>query len=112
MRILSTAAAAVAFVAAYAGSEAQAARWCAYDGDAALRCGFRSQQQCKRVAGSRSDCRPQVAYRQAPPRNGLAPGQIYPSRPAWASPYECFIDEGYGRFRPCNAGGDGGGGLN
>jgi hypothetical protein len=77
-----------------------------------LRCGFRSAQQCKRAAGARGDCRPQVAYRQVPPRNGMAPGQIYPSRPAWSSPYECFIDEGYGRFRPCNAGGDGGGGLN
>jgi hypothetical protein len=40
----------------------------------------------------------------------MLPGQIYPSRPAWASPYECYLDDGNGRFRPCNAGGDGGGG--
>jgi len=26
------------------------------------------------------------------------------NRPAWASPYECYTDEGYGRFWPCGAG--------
>ena len=33
-----------------------------------------------------------------------APYAIYPSRPAWAAPWQCFTDEGYGRFRPCDAG--------
>ena len=27
-----------------------------------------------------------------------------PSGPPWAQPWECFTDEGYGRYRPCNAG--------
>lgn len=26
------------------------------------------------------------------------------NRPVWASPYECYTDEGYGRFWPCGAG--------
>jgi hypothetical protein len=109
MRILSTAAAAVALVAVTAGSEAQAARWCSYDGAAAGRC-FSSQKQCQRTAGRYGDCRSQVAVRDnGMGDNGMLPGQIYPSRPYWASPYECFYDDGGGRFRRCNAGGDGGG---
>ena len=24
--------------------------------------------------------------------------------PPWAQPWECFTDEGYGRYRPCSAG--------
>ncbi|TMJ02907.1 MAG: hypothetical protein E6G97_11200 [Alphaproteobacteria bacterium] len=24
--------------------------------------------------------------------------------PPWAAPWECYTDEGYGRYRPCNAG--------
>ena len=24
--------------------------------------------------------------------------------PPWAQPWECYTDEGYGRYRPCNAG--------
>jgi hypothetical protein len=104
--------AAAGFLAVGAGSEAQAARWCSYEGGAMLRCGFHSQQQCKRSVGRHGACRREVAHRQEPAASGMLPGQIYPSRPAWASPNECFIDEGYGRFRPCNAGGDGGGGLN
>lgn len=27
-----------------------------------------------------------------------------PARPPWAAPWQCFTDEGYGRFRPCDAG--------
>jgi len=33
-----------------------------------------------------------------------APAQLFPNRPAWSSPYDCFTDEGYGRFWPCGAG--------
>jgi hypothetical protein len=29
---------------------------------------------------------------------------LYPTRPPWAAPHQCFTDEGYGRFRPCDAG--------
>ena len=25
-----------------------------------------------------------------------------PARPAWASPNDCFTDDGYGRFSPCS----------
>jgi hypothetical protein len=25
-------------------------------------------------------------------------------RPVWAAPWQCFTDEGYGRYRPCDAG--------
>ena len=28
------------------------------------------------------------------------------NRPVWGSPYECYTDEGYGRFWPCGAGKD------
>ena len=42
-----------------------------------------------------------MAYRA--PAMG-APGQLYPSRPVWAQPWQCFTDDGYGRFRPCDAG--------
>ena len=111
MRILSTAAAAAAFVAFYAGGEAQAARWCSFDTGAVQRCGYVSQRQCQRSAGRGGECRPQRIAGRVAPAPGMAPGQIYPSRPAWSSPYECFLDDGGGRFRPCNAG-DGGGGLN
>ena len=31
--------------------------------------------------------------------------QLYPNRPVWAPEGACFTDEGYGRFRPCDAGG-------
>jgi hypothetical protein len=40
-----------------------------------------------------------VAMERAP---GLRPSN---SRPGWASPQQCFTDEGYGRFTPCDTGG-------
>jgi hypothetical protein len=42
--------------------------------------------------------RPAVAYQQIPPYSAGTP------RPPWAQPWECFTDEGYGRYRPCSAG--------
>jgi hypothetical protein len=33
-----------------------------------------------------------------------SPYPAYRSRPVWAAPWQCFTDEGYGRFRPCDAG--------
>ena len=34
----------------------------------------------------------------------VAPAQVSPGpRPAWAPPGSCFTDEGYGRYRPCDA---------
>jgi hypothetical protein len=38
------------------------------------------------------------AYVPASPYAARTPG------PPWAQPWECFTDEGYGRYRPCNAG--------
>lgn len=113
MRILLTAAAAATATLIFsAGGPAQAAaRWCSYEGDTAVSCGYRSEQQCLRSVGRSGLCRREAAYRQAPAEPGMLPGQIYPSRPYWSSPEECFIDEGYGRFLPCNAGSGGDGGM-
>ncbi len=37
-----------------------------------------------------------VAYLPAP--------VVSAARPPWAAPWECYTDEGYGRFRSCSAG--------
>jgi hypothetical protein len=37
-----------------------------------------------------------VAYLPAP--------AVATARPPWAAPWECYTDEGYGRFRSCSAG--------
>ena len=34
-----------------------------------------------------------------------SPYAVYPNRPPWAAPWQCFTDEGYGRFLPCDMGG-------
>jgi hypothetical protein len=82
---------------------AQAAHWCA-----GQNCTFRSFVQCQRAMRGESGCYRQVVVRAAP-RASVAPAAPVPSiassRPAWASPYECYYDEGYGRYRACNAGG-------
>jgi len=31
----------------------------------------------------------------------------FTTRPAWAAPHQCFTDDGYGRFTPCEGGGKG-----
>jgi len=33
-----------------------------------------------------------------------APYFVGTARPPWAQPWECFTDEGYGRYRPCSSG--------
>ena len=38
------------------------------------------------------------AYVPVSPYAARTPG------PPWAQPWECFTDEGYGRYRPCSAG--------
>ena len=40
------------------------------------------------------------AYAYMPAAPFLAPT----AGPPWAQPWECFTDEGYGRYRPCSAG--------
>jgi hypothetical protein len=91
-------------------SSAQAARWCGQSG-VSQNCGFQSYRACVRALGNGGHCGRQVLAR-VPASEPLAPAGVsvygWPQRPAWASPYECYYDEGYGRYRPCNAGGDGG----
>jgi len=41
---------------------------------------------------------PVVAYHQ------IAPYGAGTARPPWAQPWECFTDEGYGRYRSCSSG--------
>jgi hypothetical protein len=38
------------------------------------------------------------AYVPVSPHYARTPG------PPWAQPWECYTDEGYGRYRPCNSG--------
>jgi hypothetical protein len=33
--------------------------------------------------------------------------QEIPNRPRWAAPQQCFTDDGYGRYTPCEGGGKG-----
>ena len=100
------AAATAAFTLTTVGAEA--ARWC-HAGANARGCAFNTHGQCarmaRRVGGS---CHQQMAYGVVSDPDRI-PGQIYPNRPYWAAPGECFTDDGGGRFRPCSAGGDGGG---
>ena len=104
-------AAAAAFLALPGGAEA--ARSCLGDG-AAAGCAARSAIQGQQVAQRQErrryepasappPRRPAPAY--AEPRGSEGSQPIYPNRPYWSSPYECYTDDGNGRFRPCNAGG-------
>jgi hypothetical protein len=34
----------------------------------------------------------------------VASQQIYPNRPIWGAPGQCWSDEGYGRFSSCDNG--------
>jgi hypothetical protein len=78
-----------------ASGPAMAAPWC-HTGARGQGCVFETQAQClsavRRTGGA---CQAQAA----------APRPT-PGRPPWASPFTCYIDEGYGRYRPCDAGGD------
>ena len=105
--------AAATFILAPAGAEA--ARWC-HAGANAKGCAYSSQAQCARAAQrAGGSCHQQFAARVLPNTTAAdgpyhtIPGQIYPNRPFWSSPFECFTDDGGGRYRPCSAGGDGGG---
>jgi hypothetical protein len=44
---------------------------------------------------------PVVVQSAAPYAYRPAPG-VPANRPPWAGPNECFTDEGYGRFTPCD----------
>jgi len=38
------------------------------------------------------------------PYQTVAPHYVGTARPPWAQPWECFTDEGYGRYRSCSSG--------
>ena len=43
-------------------------------------------------------------YHRGPVVTHAVPPQAYAGpRPPWAPPGSCFTDEGYGRYRPCDA---------
>jgi hypothetical protein len=69
------------------------------DAAAAPRCGKGKNPRACAVAKTRSAPtparRPAAAFDQPAPLN----------RPYGASPTQCYFDDGYGRFRPCDAGG-------
>jgi hypothetical protein len=93
-----------------ASASAHAARWCGLAG-ATQNCSFQSYRACAWAVGRTGQCHRQVVAR-VPAAPAAAPAGVsvygWPQRPAWASPYECYYDDGYGRYRPCSAGGDGG----
>ena len=42
----------------------------------------------------------------APPSSSFGPPRMYEARPGlWISTWDCITDDGYGRWRPCSAGG-------
>lgn len=46
------------------------------------------------------------------PKSSFEPARMYEARPGvWISTYDCITDEGYGRWRPCSAGGGKAGGT-
>lgn len=62
----------------------------------------RASKRRKRAATYDDDAPAPAGYRDLP--GHTVPGQIFPNRPFGASPYECFTDDGGGRFRSCSAG--------
>ena len=109
-KIMIVGAAAAAFLALPGGAEA--ARSCLGDGGAKT-CADRGPAQGQQVAQRRERRRyepaPAPASRdRAPstePRESGGSHPIYPNRPYWSSPFECYTDDGYGRYRSCHAGG-------
>ncbi len=59
------------------------------------------------AADAKSKAHKEIARHHHAPVAAYVPASPYPayqSRPPWAAPWQCFTDEGYGRFRPCDAG--------
>jgi hypothetical protein len=58
----------------------------------------------QRHHGARHGIRPAPA--RVAPAPSFEPARMYEARPGvWISTYDCITDEGYGRWRPCSAGG-------
>lgn len=81
---------------------AQAAGWCSGAGE----CGFRSHAQCAHTVGAGGGCHKPVAARGSPSGYHAHGAGAVSAGPAWKSPYECYTDEGYGRYTRCSAGGN------
>lgn len=127
MRIPVLAALALCASALLPGSSAKAEvyyPWCAYYDFSTYNCGFTSQRQClATISGAGGWCRrnplPPSQYRRRSDSGPVQPGaEIYGVRPPrageparmvqlpngrWVSNYSCYTDEGYGRYRECNA---------
>ena len=61
-------------------------------------------RHCRHVARG---CRaPVTSTRSAPPVAQSAPVMqpAVANRPVWAAPQQCYTDDGYGRFLPCDVG--------
>jgi hypothetical protein len=47
-----------------------------------------------------------AVYGSVPSNSSFDPPRMYEARPGvWISTWDCITDEGYGRWRPCSAGG-------
>lgn len=80
-------------------NSAQAARWCVD-----TNCNFTSRASCERAADRvGGDCERYRGRRGDRQDSRFdSPNQIQPSRPYGANRNQCFFDDGYGRFRPCD----------
>ncbi|BAT61857.1 hypothetical protein GJW-30_1_04419 [Variibacter gotjawalensis] len=89
-------------LASMAIGSANAARWCVDQN-----CNFASRAACERAADrSGSDCE-RYSGGGAQRSRVDSPRQIEPSRPYGANRNQCYFDDGYGRFRPCDQGSGG-----
>jgi hypothetical protein len=60
-------------------------------------------------AGGSADAAPRhKPHKRAAPAAEIPAPRAPQFRPAWAGPNQCFTDEGYGRYSPCDAGMAGG----
>lgn len=98
MKIVMSAALATATVFALSITSAGAARWCVDQN-----CNFTSRASCERAADRMGgDCERYMGRGARQNSRFDSPRQIEPSRPYGANRNQCYFDEGYGRFTPCD----------
>jgi hypothetical protein len=56
------------------------------------------------AGGSADAAPPQKPRKHAAPAAQVPASRTLPARPAWAGPNQCWTDEGYGRYAPCDTG--------
>jgi len=61
------------------------------------------------AATANAAARHKAKHQLKPAAAQVAPSyqEASPNRPRWAAPQQCFTDDGYGRFTPCEGGGKG-----